>query len=381
MGSLKKKRINSRAVESLPLRAATGGMLATLLVAGGITVNSVGKKDVTIEFNGETIQLATDSETVSSVLDEADIPVADRAVVSPAPSSAVVDDQRITVRSVKPVAVVIDGEERSVDSTAATVEELLTELGLADSSDLISLDGTTVIPRDGLTIDVVKSKIITINDGGQVVYSNVAAKTVGDVLSDRGITLRTKDRVTPAPETPVTRGMSITIERVDEKDVTDSESYDADPHYIDDESLEQGTEVVEQEGTAGEREVKRKITFVNNNEVSSVIISTTVVIPAQPATIRRGTRPASTAPSVADGSVWDQIAQCESGGNWATNTGNGYSGGLQFAQSTWEGYGGTEYAPTADQATREEQIAVAQRVQAAQGWGAWPACTAQLGIR
>ena len=75
------------------------------------------------------------------------------------------------------------------------------------------------------------------------------------------------------------------------------------------------------------------------------------------------------APSVADGSVWDSIAACESGGNWAINTGNGFQGGLQFTPSTWAGYGGTAYAPSADQATREQQIAVAERVQAAQGWG------------
>ena len=80
-------------------------------------------------------------------------------------------------------------------------------------------------------------------------------------------------------------------------------------------------------------------------------------------------------------STWDALAQCESGGNWGTNTGNGFSGGLQFTPSTWAGYGGTAYAPSADQATREQQIAVAERVQAAQGWGAWPACTARLGIR
>ena len=87
------------------------------------------------------------------------------------------------------------------------------------------------------------------------------------------------------------------------------------------------------------------------------------------------------AAAVADGSVWDAIAACESGGNWSINTGNGYQGGLQFNQSTWAAYGGTAYAPSADQATREQQIAVAERTQAAQGWGAWPACTAKLGLR
>ena len=73
-------------------------------------------------------------------------------------------------------------------------------------------------------------------------------------------------------------------------------------------------------------------------------------------------------------SEWDQVAQCESGGNWAINTGNGYQGGLQFSPSTWAANGGTAYAPSADQASKEQQIAVAERVLATQGKGAWPVC-------
>ncbi|MFF8943806.1 transglycosylase family protein [Streptomyces sp. NPDC014864] len=81
----------------------------------------------------------------------------------------------------------------------------------------------------------------------------------------------------------------------------------------------------------------------------------------------------------ADGGVWDRIARCESGGNWHINTGNGYYGGLQFAAGTWRAYGGTAYAPTADRASRTQQIAVATKVQRAQGWGAWPVCSARAG--
>ncbi|KUL21822.1 transglycosylase family protein [Streptomyces regalis] len=83
--------------------------------------------------------------------------------------------------------------------------------------------------------------------------------------------------------------------------------------------------------------------------------------------------------AAADGGVWDRIAQCESGGNWHINTGNGYYGGLQFAASTWRAYGGTAYASTADQASKDQQIAVATKVQRAQGWGAWPTCSARAG--
>ncbi|MGW5611293.1 transglycosylase family protein [Streptomyces sp. NPDC003753] len=83
--------------------------------------------------------------------------------------------------------------------------------------------------------------------------------------------------------------------------------------------------------------------------------------------------------AAADGGVWDRIAQCESGGNWHINTGNGYYGGLQFSAGTWRAYGGTAYAPTADQASRQAQIAVATKVQQAQGWGAWPVCSQRAG--
>ena len=75
-------------------------------------------------------------------------------------------------------------------------------------------------------------------------------------------------------------------------------------------------------------------------------------------------------------STWDRVAQCESGGRWNINTGNGYYGGLQFTLSTWKGAGGLAYAPRADLATREQQIAVAQHL----GWGNWPACARKLGL-
>ncbi|GAA4612085.1 transglycosylase family protein [Saccharopolyspora hordei] len=81
---------------------------------------------------------------------------------------------------------------------------------------------------------------------------------------------------------------------------------------------------------------------------------------------------------MANAADWDALAQCESSGNWSTNTGNGYYGGLQFSQSTWAAYGGTQYAKSAHQATREQQIAVAEKVLAAQGANAWPGCTAKV---
>ncbi|MCZ4096591.1 transglycosylase [Streptomyces sp. SID13666] len=83
--------------------------------------------------------------------------------------------------------------------------------------------------------------------------------------------------------------------------------------------------------------------------------------------------------AAADSGVWDRIAKCESGGNWHINNGNGYYGGLQFAAGTWRSNGGTQYAPTADKASREQQIAIATKVQRSSGWGAWPVCARRAG--
>ena len=90
-------------------------------------------------------------------------------------------------------------------------------------------------------------------------------------------------------------------------------------------------------------------------------------------------QPQATQITAANGGVWDTIAQCESGGNWGINTGNGYSGGLQFAPGTWAAYG--DGSASAAGASKEAQIAAAEKVLAAQGWGAWPSCSAKAGLR
>ncbi|MFZ4155825.1 transglycosylase family protein [Streptomyces pseudogriseolus] len=86
------------------------------------------------------------------------------------------------------------------------------------------------------------------------------------------------------------------------------------------------------------------------------------------------------AAGAADGDTWDRVAECESGGSWSQNTGNGYYGGLQLTQDDWENYGGTEFAPSADEASRNQQITVAERILADQGVGKWRACGLLTGL-
>ena len=385
------KRINNS--RSLPLRLATGGVLSTLAVGGVVAV--AAQKDLVVDVNGDKVELATFAKDVDGVLQAAGVQVGEEDIVSPAPSESVADGDEISVRTAKPVAVSIDGEQQQLSTTDLTVSDLLNNLqgvnpGAAVKSGEDDVDKDAQL-KDGMDLEVVSPKIIKINDGGKNTYTKIAAKTVGDVLKERGIKLDEDDRVFPAKEEKVTEGMSIKVERIDIQTEDVTEEFDAEPNFVDDPELEAGAEEVREQGEKGKREITRKVVLKNGKKESEEVIKDEVVVGPKPATIARGTKQAepepqggnsgAAAPAVADGSVWDAIAQCESNGNWSINTGNGFSGGLQFAPSTWAGLGGTEYAPEAWQATREQQIAVAQKVQAAQGWGAWPACTAKLGLR
>ncbi|WP_296088373.1 resuscitation-promoting factor [uncultured Corynebacterium sp.] len=385
------KRINNS--RSLPLRLATGGVLSTLVVGGVVAV--AAQKDLVVEVNGDKVELATFAKDVDGALRAAGVQVGEEDIVSPAPSESVADGDEISVRTAKPVAVSIDGEQQQLSTTDLTVSDLLNNLqgvnpGAAVKSGEDDVDKDTQL-KDGMDLEVVSPKIIKINDGGKNTYTKIAAKTVDDVLKERGIKLDEDDRVFPAKEEKVTEGMSIKVERIDIQTEDVTEEFDAEPHFVDDPELEVGAEEVREQGEKGKREITRKVVLKNGKKESEEVIKDEVVVGPKPAIIARGTKQAepepqggnsgAAAPAVADGSVWDSIAQCESTGNWSINTGNGFSGGLQFAPSTWAGFGGTEYAPEAWQATREQQIAVAQKVQASQGWGAWPACTAKLGLR
>lgn len=376
-----KSRINQlNGTRSVPLRLATGGMLATLLI-GGVTV-ATAKKDVIIDVNGEQIALTTLSGTVQGALEQAGVQLGAQDFVSPAPDSELTGESVVTVRTAKQVALVVDGREETLTTTAVSVEDLLGELDRISPADAIDADPETTIPESGLELKVTKPKIISINDGGRVVYTSIAADTVGEVLERRGITIDGDDRLNLGEGHRITTNTEIIIDRVETSEITETVDIEAPVTYVDDPEAEEGTETVITEGTNGTKEVTRQIVTVNGVEAENTVLNEVELTAPTPTTIKRGTKvAAASAPSVEGGSVWDALAQCESNGNWSINTGNGFSGGLQFHPQTWQAYGGGQYSSTAAGASREQQIAIAQKVQAAQGWGAWPACTAKLGIR
>lgn len=106
--------------------------------------------------------------------------------------------------------------------------------------------------------------------------------------------------------------------------------------------------------------------------VSTTLLAGLVAVPV-------GTAVAPAAHAASD-RTWNRLAECESGGRWHIDTGNGYYGGLQISKSTWDGFGGGRFAAFPDNASREQQITIAERIQDGQGWGAWPSCSQQIGV-
>ena len=377
-------RINS--TSSVPLRAATGGMLAVLVVGGAVVATN--HKDVTLDVNGEIMQASAMSGDIRGLLEDNDVDVADRDMITPGLDEKVEDNGTVTVRSARQVAVTVDGQLKDVDTTSLTVADLLSELGYGENAAALSEGTGTQIPVDGMELNITTPRDFTLNDGNpgeEPARLSLAAATVGEALELRGTPLGEDDVVTPSADTPLTPGTHIEVHRVTTDEVTEERPFDPPVTVKEDPDKPEGEEEVVEEGSTGLEKVTFKVTTTNGDETGRDVVDRTELEPATERVVVRGTKKASSgssasAAAVAGGSVWDELVQCEATGDWSANTGNGFSGGLQFTPSTWAAYGGTEYAPEAHMASREQQIAVAEKVQAAQGWGAWPACTSKMGL-
>ena len=333
---------------SIPLAASIS--LAT--TTGGIYV--AGASEATITVDGKERQVNTMSKTVGELLEREGIHISETDKVTPDPETPVKDAKGISVATQKTVTVSDEGNISEVKTHAVTVGDLLKEnkikVGALDK--LETPEDTKIDSDTKVTINRgVKATINIPNQPQRVVES--LADTVAQLFEEQDLHPIKGETVDPGLETKIQGEVTITIHPKPE------EPKPAEEPKPEESTEETPTVEVEQEPEQQNEEQE----------------------PAEETTQQSSTgNTGAAAPAVADGSVWDSIAQCESGGNWAINTGNGYQGGLQFNPGTWAAYGGTEYAASADQASREQQIAVAEKVQAAQGWGAWPSCTSQLGI-
>ncbi|OUS92410.1 resuscitation-promoting factor [Rhodococcus sp. NCIMB 12038] len=363
-----------------PLLYTVVALLLATLIAGGVMA-VVRHKNVTLDVDGETISLSTMTTSVDAALADAGYSVTDRDVVAPERDATLSDGDTVVLRRAREVSLTVDGQPKTVWTTALTVEDALKQFDLGEDVH-VSASRSQRLPLDGAALDVLNPLVVKLADGALPVADvRMAAPTVGDFLAAHGAPLEQADTVVPAADTPLTEGMDVTVTRDRTETKVETLPLAPEEQRVEDPTMNKSRTVVESQGAPGVQDVTFAVNTVNGEEVGRNQVSATVTTPAQPKVIRVGAKPGTEVPPVENGSVWDALAQCEATGNWAINTGNGFFGGVQFDQNTWERQGGLKYAPRADLASREEQIAIASQTQRTQGWGAWPTCSGRLGVR
>ena len=360
------------------LTVTAGAVVASVLATGaGYAAMS---KTVNLSVDGRSEEVRVLGSTVRDVLESQDISVGARDVVAPGLDSKVSDGASVAIKFARPLDVSVDGDEKRYWVTATDVSSALEQIGLGFSQADLSASRGAYIGREGLDLDVVTPKRLTVKIGGdRAAKKTITALTVGQALDELGVKVSKLDKVEPGLGATLENGDRIVFTDIRKvtKRVTESVAFGTVER--EDSGMYSGESQTVRAGEAGARKVLYKITFVNGDVAKRKALKVTVLRAPVNAIVRVGTKERVTAANFASGStVWDQLANCESGGNWAINTGNGYYGGLQFNLSTWRAYGGTGYP---HQNSRETQIAVASRLRDANGgYGAWPHCSQQLGL-
>ncbi|MFP5367854.1 resuscitation-promoting factor [Pseudarthrobacter phenanthrenivorans] len=364
---------------------------AQLLVLCALVVGLVAfvgnNKTITLNVDGKVSSVQTFGGTVGQVVKSANLELNPADRISPAVDASVRNGTVINVNKAKEVKVSLDGSEKVVNTTAQDVAGLVTELGVASASS-VSVPKDAQLSVAGSYVSISTPKSVSIVADGKVDTATTTAATVGKVLEDAGLTLGANDRMSQPANAHVVNNMVIKVSRVDNTR-TDVTSEDVPFESVTTESAEllKGEKEVTQAGVAGKVEKTYKLVLVDGREASRTLVSENVAVQPVTEKITVGTKPkpvaqaapaasagtntGAAAPAMMNEAMWDKIAQCESGGNWSINTGNGYYGGLQFDIQTWIGAGGGAYAPNASLATKAQQIDIANRVYAQRGLQPW----------
>ena len=364
----------------IPVVAAGATALA---VAGTTFAYAALNNDVTLAVDGQTSEVTTMSRTVGDVLAGQGISLGAHDVVAPSLDASVVDGTKIAVQFGRQVTATVDGQPKTFWTTATNVDQALQSLQLDTAGADLSTSRSAGIGREGLNLTVNTAKTITIEAAGKDKKLQTTALTVGQALTEAGIAVDSDDKVSTKESTKLKDGLEFSVTKVDVKTVTKTSKIGYDTVYKNTDSLDKGKTKVQTEGKSGKRTVVYTVVRHDGKTVKQTKKSSKITRKATDKVVLRGTKEDTVSSSGSTGStggnsVWDRLAQCESGGNWSINTGNGFYGGLQFTASTWRAMGGSGLP---HQASRETQIAVAKKLQARAGWGQWPGCTSKLGLR
>ena len=344
-----------------------------LVLAGGTAAYGALSKTVTVSLDGRSDTVRTFSDSVTGVLASKDVKLRPDDKLNVAKTGGVTDGDTIKVDFAKPVTLAVDGVAREGTVHDDKVGDVLDRYQVQPEEDAyVSVSRSARIPRQGLEIVVSNPKKITVEADGDTKKFTSTAPRVEDALKEADVRLDRDDEVSLGRGALVSEGDKLSVTRIEMIDKTETVDIKPPVEYKDDADMEKGTTKVLEAGKAGKAREDVLITKADGKVRHRLVLTSKELEKPVKKVIARGT---AKAPSVAGNSVWDKIAECESGGNWSINTGNGYYGGLQFSAATWRSVGGPGLP---HQQSREVQIKYAKILQQRSGWGQWGCADARF---
>jgi uncharacterized protein YabE (DUF348 family) len=318
-------------------------VLLTLAVVGLVFTtggNPTARKEnpnvVVVNFDKQERTVPTDAKTVGELLKRLDIKLHEGDVVEPGVKTEIASDNfRVNVYRAVPVTIVDGGHKTFTYSAAATPRSIVKQAGVQvypeDNLELLPTENFLTESSIGERVVIDRATPVTMNLYGTQTTVRTHAKTVGDLIKEKGIRLGKDDDVIPAKGTVLSANTQIFLIRKGTQVQTVEQPIDMPIETVSDESLAYGTTAIRQQGAPGKKLVTYQIELQNGQEIGRKVIQEVVVEQPVKQIVAKGTH----ALTVSLQTWLYKLRMCESGGNYQTNTGNGYYGAYQFSQSTW----------------------------------------------
>jgi resuscitation-promoting factor RpfB len=375
----------------LPVAAA----VLTAAVVGGVAYEATGKT-ATLVVDGQSRTVDFRGDTAADVLAAAGLEAGERDSLVPAADRAVEDGDEVALRRARQLELTVDGTPKTVWVTAASVDEALDQVGLAERGLALSASRSRGIPADGMSLAVSTPKTFTVQADGRAMSRTTTASTVGEALTQAGVRLDGDDRVSHDRAAALVDGLAVNVVRVERDHVHREIAVPNATERREDAALAEGRTRVVAEGSDGVLRRTFARTFLDGKLASSTEIAAKTVAAPVTRVVAVGTKPAPAAPApaaarpsspsspsrasssggAAPSGGFAALAQCESGGNpRATNPSGKYRGLYQFSRETWASVGGSGDPAAASVA---EQTKRAQLLLNRSGAGQWPECGRHL---
>ncbi|WP_205708972.1 ubiquitin-like domain-containing protein [Kineococcus siccus] len=371
-------------------RLVAGGT-ALAAVVGGTVAFTTFDKDVTLDADGTTSQVSTFAGTVGDVLEAEGVTVGPHDIVAPAPDARLSDGAEIVVRYGRKLTLTVDGQQQVLWTTARTVDEALADLGVRADGARLSASRSEPLGRQGLALDVVTPKPVTVVADGTERPLTSTATDVAGLLGEAGVVVRPGDEVSVPVTDAVGAGLRVQVVRVDRSQSTEVVDLPHGSRTERTDALFTGERKVVTPGVEGSKTVTFDDVYRDGVRAQHDVAGEVVDVAPVEEVVQVGTKakpapapkPAAAAPSGGGGSVsgadglnWGALAACESGGNASIVSASGkYHGLYQFSVATWRAVGGSGLP---SQASAGEQTYRAKLLYQRAGAGQWPVCGKRL---